>query len=317
MTPTVSVIIPNYNHVSYLQQRIETVINQTYKDFEVIILDDFSTDDSKSVIESYRFNPNVVHIEYNEVNSGSPFNQWAKGISIARGEYIWIAESDDFCELTFLEKLLECHKKHENIGIAYCKSLPIDINGRVYDRSDGWMRRVDSLKWESDYVNSGKNECERYLSVQCTVPNASAVLFKTSVFNNLDVAKIDFKVCGDWQIYVQILKTTNICYCASPLNYHRNHPQNARSKYSNITLEEQFKVLRFIAENYSIKKTYVFRKSIEERISMLIFMIKTRRLSNEKLRAILRNAYVVDHWILARLVKVFLFKFLQIYKGFE
>jgi glycosyltransferase involved in cell wall biosynthesis len=75
--PLVSVIIPNYCHSQFLVQRIESVLNQTYQNFEVIILDDCSPDAgaSKAVIEKYRGNPHVSHIVYNEENSGSTFKQ--------------------------------------------------------------------------------------------------------------------------------------------------------------------------------------------------------------------------------------------------
>lgn len=69
--PKVSVIIPNYNHSSYLKERIDSILNQTFQNFEVIILDDCSTDNSKEIIELYRDHTKVSHIVYNEKNSGS------------------------------------------------------------------------------------------------------------------------------------------------------------------------------------------------------------------------------------------------------
>ncbi len=101
--PKVSVIVPNYNHESFLQQRIDSILNQTYQDFELILLDDASSDASISIIENYRYEEKVSEIVLNTVNSGSPFKQWIKGIKLAKGEFIWIAESDDFAEPTFLE----------------------------------------------------------------------------------------------------------------------------------------------------------------------------------------------------------------------
>ena len=97
----VSVIIPNYNHAPFLKERIDSVLNQTYDNFEVIILDDKSTDNSKEVIANYRGHSKISHIVYNEENSGSTFKQWQKGFSLAKGDYIWIAESDD---------VAACHK---------------------------------------------------------------------------------------------------------------------------------------------------------------------------------------------------------------
>jgi glycosyltransferase involved in cell wall biosynthesis len=84
----ISVIVPNYNHAKFLKERIDSILNQTIQDFELIILDDCSTDNSREIIESYRQLPNVS-IFYNSKNSGSPFKQWKKGINRAKGKYIW------------------------------------------------------------------------------------------------------------------------------------------------------------------------------------------------------------------------------------
>ena len=92
MSETVSVIIPNYNHAKYLNQRIDSVLNQTYQNFEVIILDDCSPDNSKQVIEAYRGHPKISTIVYNEQNSGTTFKQWDKGLQLAKGEWVWIAD---------------------------------------------------------------------------------------------------------------------------------------------------------------------------------------------------------------------------------
>src|SRR5258706_9778611 len=118
--PKVSVIIPNYNHAPFLKQRIDSVLNQTYLDLEVIILDDRSTDNSGGIIESYRGHPKVVSIVYNEANSGSPFGQWKKGVRLVNGKYIWIAESDDWAEPDLLDKLIALAEGNDNIGIAFC-----------------------------------------------------------------------------------------------------------------------------------------------------------------------------------------------------
>src|SRR5215467_13719414 len=98
--PTVSVIVPNYNHARYLRRRVDSILAQTYQDFELILLDDCSTDESRSIISEYAKDPRI-RIELNEVNSGSTFKQWNKGARMARGSYIWIAESDDRADSCF------------------------------------------------------------------------------------------------------------------------------------------------------------------------------------------------------------------------
>lgn len=120
--PKVSVIIPNYNHALYLDERIQSVLNQSYDNFEIIILDDMSKDNSREVIEKYRECPKISHILYNETNSGSTFRQWKKGITLAKGEFIWIAESDDYCEPSLLEALVKQIQAHPTCTLAYALS---------------------------------------------------------------------------------------------------------------------------------------------------------------------------------------------------
>ena len=124
----VSVIIPNYNHSEFLEQRIQSVLNQTYQHFELIILDDASTDNSRAIIENYQDDPKINAIVYNQQNSGSTFLQWKKGIELAKGDWIWIAESDDWCEITLLQVLTDGIIRNPGCVISYCQSLMVEGN---------------------------------------------------------------------------------------------------------------------------------------------------------------------------------------------
>src|SRR5262249_51524204 len=92
--PKVSVIIPSYNHGRFLARRFDSVLAQTYRDFEILFLDDASTDDSLQVFAKYSGHP-LIRAFNNDRNSGSTFKQWNRGVRDAHGEYIWLAESDD------------------------------------------------------------------------------------------------------------------------------------------------------------------------------------------------------------------------------
>jgi glycosyltransferase involved in cell wall biosynthesis len=122
--PIVSVIVPNYNHARYLRQRIETVLRQSFQDFEIILLDDCSTDESRSILSSYARDPRV-RIDFNNVNSGSTFKQWNKGVRLARCKYIWIAESDDYADERLLERLVPVLENDPAVAFAFCRSWRI------------------------------------------------------------------------------------------------------------------------------------------------------------------------------------------------
>src|SRR6516225_11041136 len=128
--PKVSVIVPNYNHARYLRERIDSVLGQTYRDFEVILLDDCSTDESRVIISEYAAHPKV-RIEFNAKNSGSTFKQWNKGVRMSRGTYVWIAESDDYADTRFLERLVSVLEAVPENTFVYCRSWCVVSDGVI------------------------------------------------------------------------------------------------------------------------------------------------------------------------------------------
>ncbi len=138
--PKVTVITPNYNHARYLPQRLESILNQTFQDFELIILDNASTDNSREVIESYKKDPRVRAI-FNAENNGSTFKQWNLGLSHANGEYIWFAESDDYADPTLLATLVDRLDRHPNVGLAFCQSWAVDEDSNILYNFVDYFRR--------------------------------------------------------------------------------------------------------------------------------------------------------------------------------
>jgi len=128
--PRVSVITPNCNHARYLHQRPDSILNQTFQDFGLIILDDASTDSSREVVELYTKDPRVRAI-FNAENSGSTFKQWNLGLSHAKGEYIRFAESDDYADPALLATLVDRVDRHPNVGLAVCQSRTVDQDSKA------------------------------------------------------------------------------------------------------------------------------------------------------------------------------------------
>ena len=171
----VSVIVPNYNHASYLDKRIDSILSQTYKDFELILLDDCSTDNSKEIIEKYANNEHVTHVIYNEHNSGSPFYQWRKGVDLAQGEWIWIAESDDWSKENYLEVVMTALEKHNTCGIAYT------LAHMMRDGIEQW-----ELKYTGEIIEwQGKSFLENKLLYGNVIYNVSMVVFRKEIFQRI------------------------------------------------------------------------------------------------------------------------------------
>jgi len=212
--PQVSVIVPNYNHAPYLRQRLDSIFNQTFQDFEVIILDDCSTDNSKEIIEEYRKRPQVSHIVYNETNSGSPFKQWAKGFDLAQGEYIWIAESDDWAELNFLAEMTKCIKR-ENVNLVFSNSYIVAPSGIEVD-----------IKEKEDHLYDGKWLLRNEMIFRNYILNASEVLFKRGILPQIPKTYQKFKSSGDWLFWIEFCLIGNVFFCSKILNYNNRHGNN-------------------------------------------------------------------------------------------
>lgn len=265
--PKVSVIIPNYNHAAYLNKRIQSVLNQTYQDFEVLLLDDCSTDNSREIIENYIQKDKRIKKVFNEVNSGSTFKQWNKGISHATGEYIWIAESDDFAEEIFLERLVYQLDNYPTAGLAYCQSWIIDENNAVLHSGLKWISKEFADRWRNSFFNSGPEECRKYLIIHNTIFNASAVLFKKSVYIQAGFVDEQFRYVGDWMQWVKMLLISDVVFVAEHLNYFRKHQHTTRSiSYLNFNeLNEYYTVLKFIADRIKLDSKVLRNSSLASR----------------------------------------------------
>lgn len=222
--PHVSVIIPNYNHAKYLDERIQSVLNQTYQNFELIILDDCSSDNgaSKAVIEKYRKNQHVSRIIYNEKNSGSTFKQWHKGLKLAKGELIWIAESDDSCENTLLEKLIQtCVGEH--VVFSFCKSVVVD------EHDNKAVHRLQKNMKDS-FALDGTSFIKQYMCGVNSVVNASSVVFSRENALGLDTQYMNLKGEGDWLFWIELAEKGCVCFVNEALNFFRQHSSNTTKK---------------------------------------------------------------------------------------
>ncbi|MEZ4914704.1 MAG: glycosyltransferase [Chitinophagales bacterium] len=252
-TTIVSVILPNYNHALFLSKRIDSILAQTYQNFELIILDDCSTDNSCEIIEDYcaKFPEKITFIQ-NGTNSGSPFVQWNKGAAIAKGEYIWIAESDDFCEPDLLEKSVAILEKNANVGLVYCNSKRIDENEQVFGFTADWTKNEKELDWENGFVAEGKIFVQAYLARACIISNASAVVFRKNIFIQIGKADTTFKMSADWLTWIKMLAISDVAYIAQALNYHRKHQNTVRAshRYSETEMVEIFRIYTFVKQHF-------------------------------------------------------------------
>ena len=242
--PKISVILPNFNHSRFLRDRIESVLNQTFQDFELIMLDDASVDHSADIIRSYESHPKVSHIVINKENSGSTFIQWEKGLKLAKGEYIWFAESDDLSDPDFLRCFMDAFDQHPEVGVVYTPSIWIDEDGKEIHRPDH----------ESEgFTQPGIEVIKSEFTKGCLIYNASTVIFKKALTINVNFKELTkFRYTGDWFFWTKLLEQTSLTRLDQRLNYYRRHNNNVsfKSEREGLQFAEGLKVVNYILEHY-------------------------------------------------------------------
>lgn len=221
-SPIVSVIVPVFNHAQFLDRRMESILGQSFRDVEVIVLDDASTDGSLDVAQRYEHLPQVRVIA-NDRNSGSSFRQWAKGLELARGEFVWIAESDDSSAPEFLEEMLRC-LSDPTVALAYSDSRVVDEHDQPLEGYARYYADLDRSHWRMDHVLPAVSEVNYGLGVKNTIPNVSAVVFRKALVTPETLDAISsMQFAGDWMFYLRLAQGRRIAYRSLPLNVHRKH----------------------------------------------------------------------------------------------
>jgi cellulose synthase/poly-beta-1,6-N-acetylglucosamine synthase-like glycosyltransferase len=294
-SPTVSVIVPNFNHARFLRKRLDSILAQTYEDFELILLDDCSTDDSRTILREYAPHPRVTHVEFNETNSGSPFKQWNRGVRLAQGKYVWIAESDDYADLRFIERLTTALDGNPEAVLAYCRSWRVNDDDCVAGNGDYYLHHLDAQQWSSDFCMAGSEICRRYFARINPIPNASSVLFRKSIYERVGGADEDLRLCGDWKLWAGMAFTGSVLYVCEPLNYFRCHNLSVRSTLERMgaNVPEDLALCRWVLDQLAISETYL-EEICAVKAGFWIVPLVSRRTPIALKRNIVRRARALD-----------------------
>ncbi|GAB3665942.1 hypothetical protein GCM10028791_41770 [Echinicola sediminis] len=201
--PLITVIMPVYNGEVYLSEAISSVLKQTYSHFEFIIINDGSKDNSQKVIESFD-DPRIIIVNQNNMGVSRSLN---KGVSLARGEYIWRHDADDFCLPDQLEKQLNFLKEYDNFGLVSTQVAFMTDRGKIaYD----FKQPKDSYFKNKTFVKVKRKHFNPYSPI-----THATVLIKKEVFNLVGGYRTEFKTSEDTDLWLRILEH----YDVAVLNY--------------------------------------------------------------------------------------------------
>ncbi|MCX5514437.1 hypothetical protein C3941_15290 [Kaistia algarum] len=223
----VSVVVPNYNYRRYLDQRLSSIFAQTYPLYEVIVLDDASTDGSIEEVEQVTAAAGRgVRVVANEKNSGNVFRQWRKGVELASGDLVWIAEADDASEPQFVATLARKFEGSQ-VDLAFTDSSSIDADGKRLSSSyQYYYSTVERESLAHSFAVDGTEFAERFMSERNLILNASSAVWRMSSLERALAVEepdvTDFTVAGDWLLYLRVCSMGGqVGYDSRPLNIHR------------------------------------------------------------------------------------------------
>ena len=271
--PKVSVVVPNYNYAQYIEKRLASISSQTIPIYELIILDDASKDSSINKISEWLATTQTeARVVINQTNSGSVFSQWNKGISLATGDYLWIAEADDLSEPDFLETVLQPLISGDAV-LSYCESQQINADGIIQAKNyKNYLSAACDTKWESAYIKTGVEECSTSLAILNTIPNVSAVVFKheviSKVFKEHFEEVMQYKKAGDWVVYLYTLGYGKIAFSPRIANLHRRHDGSVVGNSDRESILQEIVTVQEI-----VKSLYMLSDDVEQKVQKYRFIL--------------------------------------------
>lgn len=222
--PLVSVVLPVFNGMPYLPQSIESVLNQTFQDWELLVYDDGSTDQSWETIHKYQDKRIRV---YSHFQNQGLFKTLNAGIQEARGELIRLWSQDDLMKPNCLQLEVEFNSRHPEIAMSYCQ----------YDLIDEWSRLVQPAKCdETPEVISPLLANQIMFYHGSITGNIANVTIRRQTFDRVGLFREDMPVAGDFEMWVRICQTYPIGFLRQPLIRLRSH-RGQFSKRKGITIQ--------------------------------------------------------------------------------
>ncbi|MGN1152815.1 MAG: glycosyltransferase family 2 protein [Candidatus Gastranaerophilaceae bacterium] len=244
----VSILIPAYNHEKYIQETIKSIINQTYKNIELIIIDDGSTDSTWNKIQEIKneCESRFVNIHFETQDNKGTCDTLNKLISLANGDYIYIIASDDIAKTQAIEKEVKFLSKNPAYGLVVGDDEIIDADSKVcywdkdrnnvYDKTQAVYKTfADFLKNIRRDINFNSKQFGTYNSLYCGNYIPNGYLIKKEVFN--DIRFVKDAPLEDYYLMLQISKKYKMKYLDEVLYSYRWHSAN--------TIKQETKILEY------------------------------------------------------------------------
>lgn len=225
--PLVSICIPNYNYGLYVGKAIQSAINQSYENVEIVVIDNASTDNSIEVINSFKQN-NKVKIFENTENIGALRN-FNKSFELSKGDYVVFLSSDDMLKPKFVEKCVQVFEKYD-VGMVGTEMALIDKDDNILGEYIPF--------YDDNYIIPGIKQAKVFLMGNCFGSNQ--VLIERSVLEKVGLFDGRFGAASDWHLWFRICLQSDIAYLKEQLTTLRLHGNNQTLYHGRKSMEAIF-----------------------------------------------------------------------------
>lgn len=254
----VSIITASYNYENYIRETIESVIAQTFENWEMIIVDDGSTDNSVEVIKSYAAKDERIKLFQHENGVNKGLAETLKtGIRYASGEWVAFVESDDSLKPDYLEKKLAIAEKYPDAGLIF-NALDMFGEQEIIERFGKYFNLQQSILQNKDFPCS---MAELFKKVKFNpIPTFSVVMVRRELLLLLDYDCPE-KPCLDQYLWWQLAAQTMMYYCPEKLSNWRMHKNSYISSVVNdrkTALQMNLKKNKYLNNNCLLKKIMLY-----------------------------------------------------------
>lgn len=280
LSPTVSFIVPCYKLGHYLRECVDSILCQTYGDFEVLIMDDCSPDNTPEVARSF-LDPRIRYIR-NNPNLGHLRN-YNKGISLAQGKYVWLISADDYLRRPYiLERYVRLLEGNPRVGYAFCPGVGVH-NGE----ETGLLGY--SVHGDRDRIIDGRTFVKEELLEYNTVLAASGIV-RRECYEEISVFPLDMPYAGDWYLWCVFALYFDVGYFAEPMVCYREHDLSM----TNILL--QGNIEKCSADDVAL--AWAIKKKAEEAGYRQLSRDFLREVANKYARCTVSRRYRDSNWFM-------------------
>jgi glycosyltransferase involved in cell wall biosynthesis len=235
-SPLLSVCVPVYNGERYLEESLNSVLSQDFTGFELVLVDDCSTDESASIIAHCK--DRRLRTYFNEQRLGLVGN-WNRCLELSRGRFVTLFHQDDVMQPYNLKRKVELLEHYPKAGMAYSDVKIIGADGRV--EMDHWFF---SMEPNSDKIISGMDFFVKLISGSNLVCCPSVVVRKDCL-TQLGTFDPRLPFTADWEMWLRIALHFDVAYLQTPLVHYRRHDSNETRSFTGIReLEQEFRAKR-------------------------------------------------------------------------